>query len=143
VIGSNPLNDASSSNAQWTLPTSWAALVAPPPNQLDGFGRFEVSVEGVGSARLPSLQFQLKNTGLTLASFAVASSGTAGQGNVYFAAHIAGFDAGGGVTSAYFGGSAPAPAAVPLPNVALLLPVWLLGLRLWSKRSTVRTSRAS
>lgn len=139
VLGTNPLQDASGSNAQWFLPTGWSANVAPPPNQLDGFGRFEVSVSTTGSNRLAPLQFQLIGTGLTLSSFNELSTGTAGEGNVRFAAHIAGFDAGGGLTSAYFGGSNLAPSPVPLPSVALFVPAWLAVAGVLARRRSRKT----
>lgn len=124
VAGAHALADASGSNAQWVLPGQWRASVAPPPNQLDGFGRFEVAVETTGSGRGAPLIFQLINSGLSLTSFAELSSGNAGQGNQFFAAHIAGFDLG-GTTSGYFAGSAVAPSTVPLPAAGLLLPLGL------------------
>ena len=117
VLGTNPLSDATGTNAQWILPSDWSAEVAPPPNQADGFGRFEVSVKTQGSTRISPLSFALIGTGLGLGSFAELSGDPAGEGNVFFGAHVAGFDAS-GVTSAYFGGSAaavvPLPAALPL-----------------------------
>jgi hypothetical protein len=100
VIGTNPLADAARANAQWTLPSSWSANVAPPPNQYDGFGRFEVSLSTTGSERPSPLIFQLLNAGLTLSSFAENSTNTAAEGNVFFGAHIAGIDTGNGLTSA-------------------------------------------
>lgn len=124
VNGANPLADANGSNAQWTLPSVWTAKVAPPNNQYDGFGQFEVSVEGSGTTRQSPLTFSLKNSGLTLNSFNEVSGGNAGQGNPYFAAHIAGFNVGTGtnaVTSAYFGGSTLMdPLVAPLPAAAWL-----------------------
>lgn len=126
VIGANPLSDASGSNAQWSLPAGWSANLPPPNNQFDGFGRFDVSVSTTGSARAQPLVFRLLSTGLTLGSFAEASSGSAGQGNFWFSAHITGIDAGNGVTSAYFAGPGPA-APVPLPASGVLLAVGLLG----------------
>jgi hypothetical protein len=119
VTGTNPLLDATGTNTQWTLPALWQADVSPPPNQMDGFGQFENMVSTTGTGRLSSLSFQLKNTGLTLSRFAEASAGGAGEGNVYFAGHIAGFNAPNGLTSAYFGGSDVAP-------VPLVGPIWLL-----------------
>ncbi len=119
VNGTNPLADASSSNAQWTLPSLWSAKVAPPKNQYDGFGQFEVSVETSGSSRLNPLTFSLINSGLTLNSFNELSSGNAGQGNPYFAAHVAGLNVD-NITGAYFGGSELLDAEVPLPAAAWL-----------------------
>jgi hypothetical protein len=108
------LADTAVSNGQWTIPAGWSVAVAPPPNQLDGFGRFEASIGTTGSARLSPLTFDLLNTGLSIGSFAENSTNTAGEGNTFFAAHVAGFSAGTD-TSAYFGGSSLAPTAVPLP----------------------------
>ena len=100
-----------------------------PANQLDGFGRFELALSTTGQGRQSPLSFALLNTGLTLNSFTEASTSTAGEGNVFFAAHIAGFDAGGGVTSAYFGGSqvaaVPLPASLPLLFAGLGVMGWL------------------
>jgi hypothetical protein len=112
--------------------------VAPPQKQLDGFGRFEVSVQTTGSGRLAPWQFQLIGTGLTLSSFNELSSGNAGEGNVRFAAHITGFNAGGGLTSAYFGGSNIAPSPVPLPSMALFVPAWLAAGAFIARRRSVR-----
>ena len=129
VVGTNPLLDAAGSNFQWTLPSGWSANLAPPPNQLDGFGRFELALSTTGQGRQSPLSFALLNTGLTLNSFTEVSTNTAGEGNVFFAAHIAGFDAGGGVTSAYFGGSqvaaVPLPATLPLLFAGLGMMGWL------------------
>jgi hypothetical protein len=133
---SMPLADAGASNAQWTLPSSWSAEVAPPPNQLDGFGRFEVSVGSTGQGRLSPLTFDLLNTGLSIGSFAENSTNQgnnpAAQGNTFFAAHVAGFSAG-IETSAYFGGSWLAPTAVPLP-ASLPMLVAGIGLMGWAGR---------
>jgi hypothetical protein len=131
VTGNSGLNDANNSNSQWTLPSSWRARVAPPNNQLDGFGRFDVSIEGNGNSRREPLQFSILNSSLTLDRFAELSTGNAGQGNVFFAAHIAGFK-NPSPTSAYFGGS----SEVPLPAAA-----WLFGLALTGLGLTGRTGR--
>jgi len=47
--------------------------------------------------------------GDTVMDYVNLSTGNAGEGNVYFAAHVAGFST--QVTSGYFGGSAPVPEA--------------------------------
>jgi len=123
VIGADPLADASGSNSQWTLPAGWIASVAPPPNQLNGFGSFDVAVSATGTARMAPLVFQVSNTGLALSSFERQSTGGAIEGNVLFAAHIAGFTTNAGDTSGFFGGSALAP--VPVPESGLLFPAGL------------------
>jgi hypothetical protein len=124
--GAGPLTDATGSNAQWTLPSGWVADVAPPPNQADGFGRFDVSINTTGSGRLSPLTFALLGSGLTLASFQEASTNGNGEGNVFFAAHITGYNVpANGATSGYFGGSTL--SAVPLPAALPLLLSGMLG----------------
>ena len=120
VSETNPLQDSIVNPAQWELPLSWAANVAPPQNQADGFGKFQVSVADGGGARSTVLSFALIGTGLSLDRFATASENPAPQGNVFFGAHIADFTVDGSdVTSGYFGGSGlvavvPLPATLPL-----------------------------
>jgi hypothetical protein len=126
VSGSNPLQDAGVISGQWSLPPGWSANVAPPPNQADGFGRFDAAVDGGGGARVVSLVCSLHDTGLNLYRFAELSTNSAGQGNVFFSAHIAGFIGPGGVSSGYFGGSTLVP--VPLPSALMLLLGGLWGL---------------
>src|SRR5215467_13783357 len=123
VTGVNPLADASSSNAQWTLPSGWSANVAPPPNQLNGFGRFDVGVSTTGPTRLAPLVFQLIGTGLGISSFEKLSTDGATEGNAFFSAHIAGFTTVAGDTGGFFGGSVP--SAVPLPAAGMLFPAGL------------------
>jgi hypothetical protein len=134
VVGANPLQDSAVNPAQWTLPAGWTANVAPPPNQLDGFGRFEAAVTGTGNSRQTTLVFYVNNTTLTLASFAESSTNNAGQGNVFFSAHVAGFNGPGGVSSGYFGGSTQIPI-VPLPAAITLLLSGLAGIGIAGKRS--------
>ncbi len=103
------------------LPGGWSA--SSNSNQ-DGFGKFELVNSGSGSSRQnPTLTFYISGVaGDAPIDYAALSSGNAGQGNVMFAAHVAGFldqDPGAGeLTSAYFGGS----TVVPVPAA-----VWLLG----------------
>jgi hypothetical protein len=130
--GAGTLQDSGSVAGQWTLPSGWSANVAPPPNQADGFGSFEVQVSGNGSNRQSPLVFSLNGTGLTINSFAEASTGTANQGNVFFATHVAGFNGPSGTTSGFFGGS-----TVPEPAVSLLVLV-ALGLCARHARERVR-----
>lgn len=114
------------------LPSGWGK--SANMNQ-DGFGNFELVDSGSGSNRQnPTLTFYISGiAGDTPANYVALSSGTAGQGNQFFAAHVAGFldqDPGAGeLTSAYFGGS----TVVPLPGA-----VWLFGAALaalgWVRR---------
>jgi hypothetical protein len=127
VTGENPLVDSPS--PMWALPINWAANVAPPPNQADGFGRFDVEVADGGSSRQSPLVFRISDsTGLTLERFNKLSTGTAAQGNVYFAAHISGhLTADPQVTSAYFGASSMMPVPIPAGGLLLLSALSILG----------------
>lgn len=98
------------------LPSGWT-IDPPPPSSADGFGKFDYIVQTTGSARQASLNFTLNGLGGatttdTLARFAKLSSGNAGEGNQFFAAHLAGFTAG-NQTSAYFAGSTVLPVPEP------------------------------
>jgi len=97
------------------LPTGWTGNVAPPPNTGDGFGQFEFEVSDGGSNRQTTLTFSVDVAGDTINDYYELSSGTAGQGNVQYAAHVAGFTTqsciSGPCTSAWFGGGAPVPEA--------------------------------
>jgi len=114
--------DSSANPGTWGLPANWMADVAPPPNQADGFGRFDVSVNKAPQAlRISPLSFALIGTGLSINSFQENSTNNDGvQPPVFFSAHIAGFTVDGStVTSGYFGGSTlvavvPLPATLPL-----------------------------
>jgi hypothetical protein len=101
-------------------PTGWTD---DTDKSMDGFGKFMVLITGPGS-RQTQLVFTL--TGLTeseavASNFAVLSTGNAGEGNVFFAAHVGGFDTSGGIGSHYIGGSSvvPAPEAMILGMVGL------------------------
>jgi hypothetical protein len=115
------------------LPTSWAVDFAPPPQVADGFGQFGVEIANTGANRQdPTLSFSISIAGDSIGDYALLSAGNAHQGNVYFAAHVAGFldqdpDPEESVTSAWFGGS----TIVPEPSTALLVlaGLVLLGLR--------------
>lgn len=103
------------------LPSGWNKSM--DTNQ-DGFGNFELVDSGNGSTRQnPTLTFYVSGiVGDTPLNYVQLSNGNAGQGNQFFAAHVAGFldqDPGAGeLTSAYFAGS----TVVPVPAA-----VWLFG----------------
>ena len=118
VLDPNTIPDSALTN----LPTGWGGNVIPPPNTIDGFGMFDLSVSDTGSNRLTTLTFSVNFAGDGINDYIDLSQGTAGEGNVFFAAHVAGFDAGGGITSAFFGGS----TAVPLPAAVWLFTSGLL-----------------
>lgn len=124
--------DSAAQPATWTLPAGWSANTDPPPNQEDGFGRFDVGVSTGGSNRLSTLQFSFQSSN-GLASFLDLSSNTAAQGNAYLAAHVAGFDGPGSVSSGYFGATTLI-TAVPVPAPLVLLASALVPLFRLRKR---------
>lgn len=106
------------------LPTGWTGNSAPPSNQADGFGAFDLDVSNGGSNRLSVLTFSINVAGDSLSNYTFdVSGGNAAQGNVLFSAHVAGFNDGYGNTSAFFGGSTP----VPVPAAVWLFGSGLLG----------------
>lgn len=106
------------------LPNKWT--VQTNANQ-NGFGKFELIPQTNGANnRVTDLTFSLvpvtsggaSTIDQNLSDYLVLSSGTAGEGNQFFAAHVAGLKINNSqVTSAYFGGTTP----VPLPETGWLL----------------------
>lgn len=119
-FGFNTNNTLSGSN--FVLPTHWTYAGS---GNMDGFGLFNLRTDTNGANnRLATLNFSITGiSGDTIMDYVMMSSGNAGQGNTYFAAHVAGFNIS-GTTSAYFAGSTP----VPLPAAAWLFGSGLLGL---------------
>jgi len=135
------------SNVNFTnLPGGWSPAVAPPPNQADGFGAFDLEVSNGGSNRLSTLKFSITGvSGDTLSTYFDNSTGTAGQGNVPFAAHVADFTTGltnssGAVTSGWFGGGT---TVVPPSDVPVPAAVWLFGSGLMGLVGIARRRRTS
>ena len=93
--------------ANIVVPTGWT--LQTNQNQ-DGFGNFTDVANTTGQYRVDPLKFSITGiSGDTPMDYVNLSTGTAGEGNVYFAAHVAGLST--QVTSGYFGGSAPVPEA--------------------------------
>jgi hypothetical protein len=117
----NSVLSAPPASSNFALPTDWTLLA---PGNADGFGQFELRTDTNGANdRLNPLTFAIKDvTGDTAVSYYELSSGNAGEGNYAYASHVAGLDAPGGVTSAWFAGPGGTVATVPLPGA-----VWLLG----------------
>ena len=94
-------------SANISAPTGWNLQTTM--NQ-DGFGNFTDVVNTTGQYRADPLMFSITGiSGDTVMDYVNLSTGNAGEGNVFFAAHVAGFST--QVTSGYFGGSAPVPEA--------------------------------
>ena len=123
-----------SPNAMWILPADWDAKVAPPPNQISGFGRFDVDVGAVGSNRLSTLQFSIDVAGDDIFTYFDSSStqngNPPGEGYAWFAAHVA-FGSELDPPSAFFGASDDGvlpPTAVPVPAALWMFGGALLGI---------------
>jgi hypothetical protein len=122
------------------LPSGWSVDFN---SQLDGFGQFDVVVSGTGSNRQEPLNFSITGiTGDTPDSYHAPSNGNAGEGNAWFAAHVADFSGAGETTSGFFGGGdgpGIAPEPVPIPAAVWLFGSAIAGLGAISKRSgTIR-----
>jgi len=139
TFGFNVTSGGPAGSGNFILPSlSWG--VSSGKNQ-DGFGSFDWVVEGTGSTRADPLVFAITGvTGDTLSTYFALSSGNAGEGNVHFATHIAGFldprgesiPAGAKkVDSAYFGGGT---TVVPLPAAAWLLLSGVAGLGVMARQ---------
>lgn len=115
TFGFNTTLASPSDSALVNLPSGWSGNVAPPPNTGDGFGQFEFEVSDGGSNRQTTLTFSVDVAGDTINDYYELSSGTAGEGNVQYAAHVGDFTTqdctSGSCTSAWFGGAAPVPEA--------------------------------
>jgi hypothetical protein len=97
------------------LPDGWSQ----DSGNLDGFGFFAVSEDGVGWNRQNPLVFTITLDDASQAvvgNFVLMSTGTAGEGHAYFAAHVAGFGTGPG---SHYIAAVPAPGAVLLAAMGL------------------------
>lgn len=104
------------SNISSINPSSWNVL--NDKNAGGGFGFFEFDLKGNGNSRTELLTFSISGvTGDDIYSYALGYQGT---GDAYFAAHVAGFDAGDGTTSAKFASVVPVPAAAWLFGSGIL-----------------------
>lgn len=99
--------------------------VSENKNAGGGFGKFGLQLSGNGGSRTDILNFSITGVdGDSIDSYALASILNPSS-DEFFAAHIAGFDEIGGVTSAQFSGST---SVVPVPASVWLFGSGLIGL---------------
>jgi len=121
------------------LPAGWSVSL---DKTISGFGVFDIGLGSNGPRRQDPLSFLITGiSGDSIHDYLGLSSGTAGSGNTFFAAHIAGFTGSGmwflkgsttpcsagtsnceEISSAFFGAPLPPQTAVPVPAAA-----WLFG----------------
>jgi hypothetical protein len=114
-FGFNTLQSVSLANI--LAPTGWTLQTTQ--NQ-DGFGNFTDVANTTGQYRQDPLMFSITGiSGDTAMDYVNLSTGTAAEGNVFFAAHVAGLST--QVTSGYFGGSDQISTPVPEPETYAML----------------------
>jgi len=114
-------------------PSSWS--VKTDKNAGGGFGFFEFDLKGSGNTRTELLSFSISDVvGDSIDSYALGYQG--GTGLAYFAAHVAGFDTGSGVTSGKFATVAAPLAVVPVPAAIWLFGSGLIGLASFARKRT-------
>ncbi len=120
------LGSSGATLADFVLPTGWTAT-AGDERDFDkyGFGEFDVILHTANDNRVDPLQFSIfVDNDMPAAYIAELSAGVAAQGNMIFAAHVAGFTREYGnddymktINAAKFGGA----TVVPLPPAALMM----------------------
>ena len=128
----HPRADFAANGSNFILPDGWGLSNG---GNAGGFGKFDIKLGTTGSHRLDSLSFAITNiAGDGAVDYFALSDGNAGEGNFFFAVHLAGFDASqtNGISSSWFAGASGEPGGADYP-LALLQPVpvpaalWLLG----------------
>ena len=100
------------------------------------FGMFDFEYKGTGSSRIDPLTFAISNSSI-ISELNFYQPNTDGS---HFVAHIAGFGALKGQTSAFFSDGLTPPAPVPEPSTFILFGAGLAGILLLKRKSMIKAS---
>lgn len=129
-------NLSSITAADFTTQSNWSVITRSNGVNASSFGTFDFEYKGKGNSRVDPLTFTVSDHNITSAlDFYQANS----DGS-HFVAHIAGFDALNGQTSAFFSDGPVAPAPVPEPSTFILFGAGLTGIIFLKRKSALKAS---
>jgi hypothetical protein len=119
--------------ADFAVQSGWRVITGANAST---FGSFDFEYKGTGGSRIDPLTFTVSDSSITSAlDFYQANSNGSN-----FVAHIAGFNALNGQTSAFFSDGPVPPAPVPEPSTFILFGAGLTGILFLKRKSAMKAS---